>query len=221
MSLPIEVGPNPNSLATVGTLVNGQVSATIQSGIIQYVGTIGTLLTAASSNSNYIGTLASLGTVGTIISGQVTASVSSGQLTDVATIGTILSPMGLTATITSPVIALQAYKRSTIVSSAAVVSGTAVASTLICATLQDMVVDVVYGTVVSGSILASVVGMEPIQSIQTGTVTQGVWFAGTVQGAERLIALGPLGEYVVVKLTQPASSTVLAVTVTAEQSTTG
>ena len=89
-----------------------------------------------------------------------------------------------------------------------------------------MVVDVVYGTVITGSVLTSVVGVEPTRSIQTGTLTQGVWFAGTVQGAERLIVLGPLGELVAVKYTAAtagtlSAGTIMNVTVMAEQSTTG
>ena len=240
MALPIEVGPNPNTIATIGTIIAlGDVGylgtiGTLQSGggggssayigTIAFVGTIGTLQSGGGGggSTTYLGTLASLGTVGTIISRQVTSSISAGQLSDVGTIGTILSPLGLTATITSPVIALQAYLRSTIVANTTV-SGSLTfgASTLTCATLQDMVLDVIYGTTISGSILTSVVGVEPTRSIQTGTLSQGVWYAGTVQGAERIIALGPLGELVAVKYAYGSNSTVMGVTITAEQSTTG
>ena len=189
MALPIEVGPNPAVISTIGTIV-----ALPNVGVI---GTIGTLQSGGGGggSTTYLGTLAFVGTIGTIES------------------------LNIAATISSPVTALQAYLRSTILANVSVI--TSGAATLMCATLQDMVVDVVYGTVVAGSILTSVVGVEPTRSLQTGTLTTGVWFAGTVQGAERQIVLGPLGELVAVKYTVPGSSSILGVTITAEQSTTG
>jgi len=88
-----------------------------------------------------------------------------------------------------------------------------------------LVVDVVYGTVVTGSIITSVIGVEPQSGIMTSTITAGSWFAGTVVTGQRLVAPGPLGYEVAINTYVATAGTINAGTatgvyVTAEQSTT-
>ena len=213
------------------------VTGTISSGQLADVGTIGTIISGQVTASISAGALADVGTIGTIISGQVTASISSGQLTDVATIGTILAPLSI-GTILSPlgitvtsiatigtiqwgqVTVQQQIAQTNILGGVTVVTGTAVASTLLARTLQDLEVDSVYGTVVSGSIQSVVFGVEPQSNVKTSTIVSGDWYNGTVQTGQRIIALGPLGAKFVVGLNTGATSTILGVYLTAVQTTT-
>lgn len=209
--------------AAGGTVVFGTVVvSTILSPVAVQVlgGTIGTILSGAVTASISAGQLADVGTVGTLISGQVTASIVSGVMQYVGTVGTVLGGLvGVTATITSPVTALQAFLQSTLLANSAII--TSASATLVCASLQDMVVDVWAGTVVAGSLLISVVGIEPSTNNQTSTLVAGNWFAGSLPTGQRLIALGPLGAKVAVLWTVPVSSSIQGVTISSEQSTTG
>src|SRR5579875_2530822 len=58
--------------------------------------------------------------------------------------------------------------------------------TLLAQNLQDLVVDAVYGTVLTGSIQTSVVGVEPRTGVKTSTIVAGSWFAGTLVTGQRL-----------------------------------
>jgi len=84
-------------------------------------------------------------------------------------------------------------------------------------TLQNLVLDVVYGTVVVGSIQTSIWGVEPQSQTLTSVLVQGSWYSGTVQAGQRLVASAPLGAQVAVITT--VIGTVMDVYITAEQST--
>src|SRR5579875_2536941 len=87
--------------------------------------------------------------------------------------------------------------------------------TLIALNMQDLVVDAVYGTVLTGSIQTSVVGVEPQTGVKTSTIVASSWFAGTLVTGQRLVAAGPLGAEVAVVVA--ATGTVQGVWVTAQQ----
>ena len=81
----IEIGTiiTPEQIGTVGTLLAGNVTATVSDGQLADVGTVGTVQAQAN--------LAQASLVGSLAAGNVTATVSGGQLSDVGTVGTILS----------------------------------------------------------------------------------------------------------------------------------
>lgn len=111
---------------------------------------------------------------------------------------------------------LDTYKQTAVLTNQTVIASSA--ATLVAQSLQDVVVDVVYGTVVAGSILTAIVGVEPQSGVQTSTITAGSWFAGTVPTGQRLVAAGPLGDEIAVVWSAPSAS-ILNVFITAEQST--
>jgi hypothetical protein len=209
----------------IATIDSGAVTATVSSGQLSDVGTIGTILSPVS-----VGAIAAIGTIGTIQAGLVTATVASGQLSDVGTIGTILSPVAVgqissvstIGTIQSGLVTGQQFFKQTNLVTASVITGS-FSGTLVAQNLQDLVVDAVYGTVVTGSIISAVVGVEPQTGRQISTIVAGDWFAGTLLTGQRLVAAGPLGALVAVNIYVATAGTlnagtVQAVSVTAEQS---
>jgi hypothetical protein len=167
--------------------------------------------------------------IGTILSGGVTATVSSGQLDDVGTIGTILSPIaigevaaiGTIGTLASGFVTSQQAFGQTNIQNNAVIS-TSGAATILTGTLQDMTVDAIYGSIISGSIQTNVMGVEPQSGIKTSTIVGGAWAGGAanVNQGQRLVAQGPLGKMVAVVWNLGANSTIVGVYMTAVQSTT-
>src|SRR5579875_1436543 len=179
------------AIATIGTIQFANISV----GTVE-VGTISVLLEAGT-----------VGTIRSIQSGNVSASRTGGRLQDIATIGTIVSGY---------VSADRIFKQTNVVTSAFTGSfvGTTI-GTLLAQNLQDLVVDAVYGTVLTGSIQTSVVGVEPQTGVKTSTIVAGSWFAGTLVTGQRLVAAGPLGAEVAVVVA--ATGTVQGVWVTAQQ----
>ena len=187
-----------------GTVIVG----TIQVPEIVNVATISNApLITVQGNVN-VGTIANspLITVGTILNAPQ------------VTVGTILNPV-VVATILTPsqVINNQNFRQTNILTNATIT--TSGAATLTAGAFQDLVVDVVYGTVISGSIQTVIMGVEPQSGIQTSTIVAGAWFAGTIVTGQRLVATGPLGALVAVVWNVPAASTITGVFITAEQST--
>ena len=83
----------------IGTLGSIQslppVAASISGGILQDVGTIGTIVSGAVSATITGGNIPFVGTVGTLQAGNVSASITGGQLANVGTVGTIFSPLAI------------------------------------------------------------------------------------------------------------------------------
>ena len=190
------------------------MTASVSGGVLQDVGTVGFIGTVGTiSSAISVSPVAAVGTVGTLQSGNVTASIASGVLQYVGSIGTIINPVTVS----------QAFTQTNIATNAVITSATV--GTLAARSLQDLVVDVVYGTVVTGSIITSVIGVEPQTGIQTSTIVAGSWFAGTLVAGQRLVAKGPLGALVAISTYVATAGTINAGTatgvyVTAEQSTT-
>jgi hypothetical protein len=162
----------------------------------------------------------SIATVGTIISGNVNASLT-GATIMVGTVGVV----GTVGTIQSGLVTGQQFFKQTNLVAASVITGS-FSGTLTAQNLQDLVVDTIYGTVVTGSIISAVVGVEPQTGRQTSTIVAGGWFAGTLLTGQRLVAAGPLGALVAVNTYVATGGTLNAGTatgvyVTAEESTTG
>jgi len=164
-----------------------------------------------------IGTILTPIQVGTIQVPEV-VSISTIANSPLITVGTILNPV-VVATILTPsqVINNQNFRQTNILTN--VVVTTSGAATLTAGAFQDLVVDVVYGTVISGSIQTVIKGVEPQSGVQTSTIVAGDWFAGTIVTGQRLVAAGPLGALVAVVWNVPAASTITGVFITAEQST--
>ena len=185
------------------------IDATAQ---IPAIATIGTIQFAnISIGTVEVGTVTAvidLGTIGTIISGYVNVGF-------VGTIGTLQAGY---------VSSDQISKLTNVATNAVITSATI--ATIVASNLQDLVVDVVYGTVVTGSIITAVIGVEPQTGIKTSTITAGSWFAGTVVTGQRIVAPGPLGYEVAVTAYVATAGTINAGTatgvyITAEQSATG
>lgn len=203
-------------VATVGTVVSqanlavASLVGSLGSPIAVAGGTIGTVQSLANlaiaSLVGYVATIGTIlfqavttvgyeGTVGTLMAGQVTASVQSGYI-----------------------ITGQNYMQTNIQTNTAVIASGA--STLITGTMQDMVVDVVYGSVVAGSIQTTVMGVEPQSNRTTSTIVGGGWWAtSTPNMGQRLVAIGPLGYKVAVAWNVGASSSIVGLYITAIQST--
>jgi len=91
------------------------------------------------------------------------------------------------------------------------------ASTLVLGSLQDLVVDAVFGTCIPfnvSSIFPAVMAVDPNSGFQTGTVVGSRWFAGTLRSGDRLVARGPLGYLVAVAWTLALGGTLGVGTVT-------
>jgi hypothetical protein len=179
----------------------------------------GVSIPLSGSLTSNLGAIGTIGTIGSPVQvvGTVT-TVGGGS----SSISTVQSPVGVVGTIAtiqsqSPVVVSQGYLQTSLVTATTLFANGS--GTLTTGSLQDMVVDAVFGTVVTGSIQLAVMGVEPQQKIQTSTILAGSWFAGTAQAGQRLQVGGPLGGFVAVKWSVPGS--VLAVSVTAQQSATG
>ena len=131
----------------------------------------------------------------------VSGTLGVGTIVAPVSVGTVLAPVPVTGTVTTAgagglFILFYAFALVTILANAVVFSS--IAATLSAASLQDLVVDLKYGTVVTGSINTTVQGVEPQTGLQTSTIVAGGWFAGTVVTTQRLVAGGPLGALVAV-----------------------
>lgn len=65
-------------------------------------------------------------------------------------------------------------------------------------TLQELVLDIVYGNATGGSIITFVTGVEPQSNAFTSTILSGDWFASSSQSGQRLQLASPLGYSVAV-----------------------
>ena len=132
----------------------------------------------------------------------VSGTLGVGTIVAPISVGTVLAPVLVTGTVATtggaagPSTVLNAFALSTILANAVVFAS--IAATLSAASLQDLVVDLKYGTVVTGSINTTVQGVEPQTGLQTSTIIAGGWFAGTAVTTQRLVAGGPLGALVAV-----------------------
>jgi hypothetical protein len=199
-------------------LLPGEVSSIDGNVTLPSVATIGTIQFANISISTIeVGTVAVVvdtSTIGTVLSGNVSSSVISpldgGRVA--VNVGTIES---------APLVTEGRYFVQTNVLGVGFTgsySGLTVA-TLSAGALQDLVVDVVYGTVVVGSVQTQVLGVEPQSGIATSTITATAWYAGTLVAGQRLTASGPVGALIAVSVN--AVGTVAGIYVTAEQSAGG
>jgi len=206
-------------LATIGTVMSGSVSSSIISPldggrVAVNVGTIENTPPVTIAGQPISVVALALGTVGTIVSGNVSAGVISpldnGRVA--VNVGTIES---------APLVTEGRYFVQTNVLGVGFTgsySGLTVA-TLAAGPLQDLVVDVVYGTVVVGSVQTQVLGLEPQSGIVTSTIAATAWYAGTLVAGQRLTVTGPVGALIAVSVN--AVGTVAGIYVTAEQSAGG
>ena len=221
---PVTIAGQPVSvvalaLGTVGTIVSGNVSAGVTSPldggrVAVNVGTIENAPAVSVAGQPISVNALTLGTIGTITSGNISAGVISpldnGRVA--VNVGTIES---------APLVTEGRYFFQTNVLGVGFTgsySGLTVA-TLSAGALQDLVVDVVYGTVVVGSVQTQVLGVEPQSGIATSTITATAWYAGTLVAGQRLTASGPVGALIAVSV--DAVGTVAGIYVTAEQSAGG
>jgi hypothetical protein len=114
-----------------------------------------------------------------------------------------------------PLFMLDTYAQTNLASGVTLTSSST--NILATGTLQNLVLDVVYGTVAVGSIQTSIWGVEPQSRVLTSVLVQGSWYSGTVQAGQRLVASAPLGAQVAVINT--VIGRVMDVYITAEQST--
>ena len=169
---------------------------------------------------------------GTVTTGGVTiGTLSIGTITLVQQIGTILNApvvtvqgtvstggVASTGTVTAfGTITVQAmYGQVNILTNQTVTSTGSQVITM--ATLQALVIDVVYGNAVSGSIITFVTGVEPQSGVFTSTILSGDWFASSSQSGQRLQLTSPLGYSVAVNWAISANATITGVYTTAVKS---
>jgi hypothetical protein len=224
---PVPLGPY---LGTVGTIASGNISATVISPLDggRVAVNVGTIENSppVSIAGQPIMIVVQGGTIGTITSGAVSvvntptvlATVMGQPISVVSqgTIGTIMS--GAVSVVNTPtVIEGRQFVQTNIlgVEFAGSYSGLTVA-TLQAGPLQDLVVDIIYGTVVVGSVQTQVLGVEPQSGLISSTIISGEWYAGTLVVGQRLTAAGPLGAVIAVGVN--AVGMIAGIYVTAEQS---
>ena len=143
-------------------------------------------------------------------------------LSSIGTVGTIASPVSVIGSVSIsnvPAVTSQyQFKMTNILSYPfGSIYGGVTTSTLIAGSLQSLVVDISYGTVLAGNISTYVLGVDPQTGLITGTIVAGNWYSGTVIATQRLVASGPLGYEIAVQVYSTGS--ISGVFVTAEQST--
>ena len=227
-------------MVTVQGTVTAAIAATLEVGTI-VVGVEGSVVVATVLNSPLVtvqGTVTT-GDMGTVSIGTVLSPVNIGSVTNIGYIGTIQKIVsainatfigGTLGTILAPValagggtLVTRSYGIATNVNANATVTAS-VAATLVAATLQNLVVDAVFGTVypTAGSVQVAVLGLEPQTNLRTSTIGASAWYSGTVPAVLGYHGafVGPLGQNVVVSL-NAVSGTVVGVGVTAQQSSWG
>lgn len=171
-------------LATVGTIVSGNMTASVSSGVLDRVGQVGTV--NLLDTVNRVGSITSgvvdqarfVGTIGTIVGGKVTASVSSGvvdQARYVGTVGTIVEGK-VTASLSSGVIDLARYVGTVGVVGSLSTSGTLPVS--VQGSVQAYIRDqIVYSTIVASLSPSTVSGTYVSPSVDALYYPGGVGFS--------------------------------------------
>ncbi|MEM3265031.1 MAG: hypothetical protein QXH07_03655 [Thermoplasmata archaeon] len=83
---------------------------------------------------------------------------------------------------------------------------------------QDMVVDVVYGGVITGSIWTGIYSVDPQSNILTSLITSGITATSNTLTVQRLNIIGPLNTDVAIVVNTTPSTQVTGVYITVEQS---
>jgi hypothetical protein len=200
----LDVGPVVY-IGTIGTISSPvAISGSVMTSPPAYIGTVGTIgspIVVATILNQPLVTVQGLvavssvwdvGTVGTV---QALANLAVASL-----VGSIGSPIavagGTIGTVLSQIAAAvqQQFAGTFLVTNQTLV--TSGAATLQMASLQDLVVDYAFGTVLTGSVQACMMDVEEQSGFQTGTIVASSWWAGTFPGGHRLVTPGPLGRFV-------------------------
>ena len=190
-------------LATVGTVESGYNPA--------YIGTIGTILSAdISVTVPPISTILFLATIGTLVSGQVSASIESGAMQYIATIGTILGASASGTIIFGTVTKESLWSMATLQQNASIVGG--FTSTFDMLYWSQVSVNIVAGTVTSGSMQAAVMAVDPISQLVVSSIVSSDWLVSGFR--QRISADIIAGETLAVSAT--VIGTVTGLTVSAE-----
>lgn len=192
----------PVDIASVEAGISLPVTGTVS------VGSINTIIDVATVNAIIdVATIQSLGSI--------ESPVAVGTILN-APLLTVQGTLTVATLLVQPLVTTQVLSKQTniLTNQTVIASG---ASTLLAGSLQNLVVDIVYGTVVTGSIQTAIVGVEPQSGVQTSTIVAGAWDASTVQTGQRLVAPRPLGTEVAA-VWNVVSGSVLNVYITAEQS---
>ena len=204
----IEVGTVDMS-ENVGTIVDilGTVKDQIVGGFIDSIGTIDNAPLVTIQGTVDIAVLSGTVTIGDIVPGVTLPVTGSVVISGSSSI--------LNTAVTGTVMKLEVYSPTIIATNQTYTASST--TTLVAEHLQNLVIDLVYGTVVTGSIQTSIYGVEPQSGIATSKLLSGQWDSGTVQYKERLQVSGPIGAQVALVTT--VVGTVLNVYITAEMST--
>jgi hypothetical protein len=205
-------------VATINTITGTvDVSGTIEIGTILQPITIATVL----NPSSVFGTI-EIGTIqnAPLITAQGTVEI--GTILQPLTIATVLNPSSVLGTVqigtifNNPLVTVQNTINQINILSGATVSSSG-ATIIQMGRYQDLVIDIIYGTVLIGSIQTVVSGVEPQSGLNTSVLISGSWYAGTIISGQRLSLSKPNG--VEVSVSWNVVGTVQQVYITAEQST--
>jgi hypothetical protein len=185
----------------------------LRGGPVPDVGTVGTILAGISAGTVEVGTIvavadvATIGYIGTV--GTIASPVTVGPVPSVATVGTVLG-----GNVFGTVVEERLSGRVSIWLNGSVVG--AFVGTLDMEMWDSVSVDVVVGTITpSGSLLVSVVGIEPLLGKQTSTIVASDWLVNNT--SQRVTATDALGETLAV--VGSITGTVVGLTVTAQRKT--
>ncbi|MEM4115250.1 MAG: hypothetical protein QXP59_04500 [Saccharolobus sp.] len=198
------ITPNVTIVGPLDTSGNVKVDL-MSSNITQNVSIVGPLDTSGNINVN-IAESSLTGTVDvTIVGTTLTGTV------DVTIVGSNITP--------NVSIVGVGYNQINLFSNAFITSSS---TTIInTANYQDMVVDTVYGGVLTGAIYTSIYGVEPQSNILTSPIINGTTASSNTLTVQRLIANGPLGAKVAIVVNTAPSTQVTGVFITVEQSVYG
>ena len=214
-------------VATIGTIESAHITVSVPPitaiatiGTIQfpgntaYIGTIGTILSAnISVTVPPISTIAFLATIGTLISGEVTASIISGAMQYIATIGTILGIPTSGTVQFGTVTVLSFPSLATIQFNASITAG--FTGTFDASVWNIVSVNIVAGTVTSGSMQAALMGVDPVTQLVVSSIVTSDWL---VSGSRQRITADVIaGETLALSAT--VIGTVVGLTISAERKT--
>jgi len=199
----------PIDIATIEPGIIIPITGTVQIGNQIQIGTVQVVLDVATINT----------ITGTV---DVSGTIEIGTIEQPVTIATVLNPSSVFGTVqigtifNDPLVTVQNTINQINILSGVTVSSSG-ATIIQMGRYQDLVIDIIYGTVLIGSIQTVVSGVEPQSGLNTSVLISGSWYAGTVISGQRLSLSKPNG--VEVSVSWNVVGTVQQVYITAEQST--
>ena len=201
-------------MATVGTVVSGAITASIEGGVTdltRYVGTVdkvgtiqgGIIHEIGSIKSGIINKVEAIDQVGSISEGKLTASISGGEINEIgtivsgkvaiATVGTEIDPRNIRrlTVVDDWVSVLRGYEVATIASGGSLTGMQA--ATIEVLRHNELGVDFYAGSITAGSVQIRVERLEPQSGNPTQLLASSEWLVPTSPMGTAIALMSPLG----------------------------